>query len=71
MWFPACTATFFVLEVRHRTDASAAHIGLVRKLEYGVLYTIEGNKGGFPAKVNQFDYVLSRMDNLLGFGRVS
>lgn len=55
---------------RRRRDGSEGHIGLVQRLEHGVLYTIEGNKGGFPAKVNQFDYVLSRMDKLLGFGRV-
>lgn len=46
------------------------HIGFVLRLEHGVLYTVEGNKGGYPAPVRQFDYVLSRMDRLLGFGRV-
>lgn len=47
------------------------HIGLVHHVDDGILYTIEGNKGGFPAPVRVFDYVLSRMDRLLGFGRVS
>ena len=55
---------------RGRQDGSEGHIGIVHKLEFGVLYTIEGNKGGFPARVSQFDYVLSRMDAFLGFGRV-
>lgn len=35
-----------------------------------MLYSIEGNKGGFPAPVGVFDYVLSRIDKLLGFGSV-
>lgn len=49
----------------------AGHIGLVVELsEGGILYVIEGNKGPFPAPVRIFDYVYSRMTNLLGFGRV-
>lgn len=49
----------------------AGHIGLVVELsEGGILYVIEGNKGPFPAPVKVFDYVYSRMNNLLGFGRV-
>jgi hypothetical protein len=46
------------------------HIGLVHHVAHGILYTIEGNRGGYPAPVARFDYVLSRMDRLLGFGRV-
>jgi hypothetical protein len=38
--------------------------------EHGILFTVEGNKGGFPAPVRVFDYVVSRIDRLLGFGRV-
>jgi|GEM_PF-777317 len=49
----------------------AGHIGMVVELsEGGILYVIEGNKGPFPAPVRVFDYVYSRMNNLLGFGRV-
>ncbi|MFN3580092.1 MAG: CHAP domain-containing protein [Pseudomonas sp.] len=49
----------------------AGHIGMVVELsEGGILYVIEGNKGPFPAPVKVFDYVYSRMNNLLGFGRV-
>ncbi|MEZ5573054.1 MAG: CHAP domain-containing protein [Halioglobus sp.] len=55
---------------RGRQYGSEGHIGIVHRLEHGVLYTIEGNKGGFPARVNQFDYVLTRMEKFLGFGRV-
>jgi len=43
------------------------HIGLVHHCKDGFLYTIEGNKA---ANVAGFSYVKSRMDKLLGFGRV-
>lgn len=46
------------------------HIGLVHHVDNGILFTVEGNKGGFPAPVGMFDYVLGRMERLLGFGRV-
>lgn len=56
---------------RGQQEGWKGHIGLVHSLsEGGILYTIEGNKGGFPAPVKAFDYVLSRIDRLLGFGRV-
>ncbi len=56
---------------RGQPDGWQGHIGLVHHIADGILYTIEGNKGGFPAPVAVFDYVLGRMDKLLGFGRVS
>ncbi len=56
---------------RGRPKGWQGHIGLVWKVEDGILYTLEGNKGRFPARVNIFDYVLSRVPKLLGFGRVS
>ncbi len=43
------------------------HAGLVHHCRDGILYTIEGNR---TAKVAGFDYVLSRMDQLLGYGQV-
>ena len=46
------------------------HIGLVHSCADGVLTTIEGNRGAFPAKVGPFTYVLSRMERLLGFSRI-
>ena len=54
---------------RGQPDGWMGHIGFVRSVEGGILHTVEGNKGGFPAPVNTFDYVLGRMDRLLGFGR--
>ena len=55
---------------RRQRDDWRGHIGFVHHSQDGILYTIEGNKGGFPAPVRPFDYVLSRIDKLLGFGRV-
>ncbi len=55
---------------RGRPEGWQGHIGLVHHCSHGIIYTIEGNKGGFPAPVRMFDYVVSRIDRLLGFGRV-
>ena len=56
---------------RGRSDGWRGHIGFVYQCTPGgILYTIEGNKGPFPARVRKFDYVLSQMERLLGFGRV-
>jgi hypothetical protein len=54
---------------RGQPDGWKGHIGFVHHCENGIVYTIEGNKGAFPARVRGFDYVLSRVDRLLGFGR--
>ena len=54
---------------RGQRDGWMGHIGLVLRVDNGILHTVEGNKGGVPAPVNTFDYVLGRMDKLLGFGR--
>ncbi len=43
------------------------HTGLVHSLKDGMLYTVEGNRS---PRVQGFSYVLSRMDQLLGFGHV-
>ena len=43
------------------------HIAIVHHLKDGFLYTIEGNKA---ANVAGFSYVKTRMDKLLGYGRV-
>lgn len=43
------------------------HIGIVHHYEDGFLYTIEGNKA---ANVAGFSYVKTRLDKLLGYGRV-
>lgn len=46
------------------------HIGLVHSCADGIVTTIEGNRGGFPSRVGRFQYVLARIDRLLGFARV-
>lgn len=55
---------------RDQPSSWKGHVALVHNVTDGILYTVEGNKGGFPAPVRIFDYVLARMECLLGFGRV-
>ena len=52
---------------RVKADGWQGHAGLVHHCADGILYTLEGNK---TDRVAGFDYVLSRMDKLLGFGHV-
>ena len=53
---------------REKLTGWTGHVGLVHSLQNGYLYTIEGNK---TKQVQGFSYVKSRMDKLLGFGRVN
>ena len=46
------------------------HIGFVHHCADGILHTVEGNRGPYPSPVQSYTYVLSRMEKLLGFGRV-
>ena len=50
---------------RVRADGWQGHAGMVHQIMDGRLYTIEGNHS---PNVQGFDYVLSRMEKLLGFG---
>jgi CHAP domain/Putative peptidoglycan binding domain len=43
------------------------HIGIIHHFEDGFIYTLEGNKA---ANVAGFSYVKTRMDKILGYGRV-
>jgi hypothetical protein len=43
------------------------HIAIVHHFKDGFLYTLEGNKA---ANVAGFDYVKTRMDKVLGYGRI-
>ena len=45
------------------------HVGIVERVDGDVFYTIEGNKGRFPAKVMRFKYELSQETRLEGFAR--
>jgi len=51
---------------RVKAQGWQGHAGLVHHSENGILYTIEGNRA---TNVRGFDYVLSRMEKLLGFAR--
>ena len=53
---------------RVRATGWQGHVGFVHQLKDGMLYTIEGNKS---PRVQGFSYVLTRMEKLLGFGRVN
>jgi len=52
---------------RVRSAGRRGHVGLVHHVSDGILYTIEGNR---TSCVAGFDYVLSRMEKLLGYGHV-
>jgi hypothetical protein len=52
---------------RVRADGWPGHVGLVHQARDGRLYTVEGNRS---PRVQGFSYVLSRMEKVLGFGRV-
>ena len=52
---------------RVRLSGWQGHVGFVHQVRDGILYTLEGNKS---PRVQGFTYVLSRMDQLLGFGHV-
>lgn len=53
---------------REKLKGWLGHVGFVHQLKDGMLYTIEGNKS---PQVRGFSYVMSRIENLLGFGHVS
>ncbi|MCH9031478.1 MAG: peptidoglycan-binding protein [candidate division Zixibacteria bacterium] len=51
---------------RIRADSWQGHAGIVSGFANGILYSIEGNKG---PKIAEFEYVYSRMEKILAFGR--
>lgn len=55
---------------RTAPDSWQGHVGIVTDVVDGVFWTVEGNRGGFPAPVRQFSYVLERDRKLLGFAAV-
>ena len=46
------------------------HIGIVERVEGGIIHTIEGNRGSYPSLVRRFKYHLETEDRLEGFARV-
>lgn len=55
---------------RGKAGSWQGHIGIVWKIEAGILYTVEGNVGRFPAVVDDFKYDMDRMPRLEGFARL-
>ncbi len=47
------------------------HIAIVEAVENGVLLTIEGNVGKYPAKVRRLSHDLGRQHRLEGFARIA
>lgn len=46
------------------------HVEIVTDYQDGVVWTIGGNRGSFPAPVRQFSYVVEREKRMLGFARL-
>lgn len=55
---------------RGTPDGWQGHIEPITDYEAGVVWTIGGNRGGYPAPVRQFSYVLEREQRLLGLARL-
>ena len=45
------------------------HIGIVEKIENGILYTVEGNVGRYPSIVRRFQHNMDLQTRLEGFAR--
>lgn len=58
------------LIVFNKKDSWHGHIGIVEKIDNGWIYTIEGNVGKFPSKVQRRSYQVKKIPNLLGFIRI-
>ncbi len=54
--------------VLRRTGGS--HVGIVENVRGGVITTIQGNVGPYPARVKRVTYTLGHIKNLIGFVRV-
>lgn len=54
---------------RGKPGSWMGHIGIVERLDGGVVHTIEGNVGTYPSKVRRFRRGLDN-PNLIGFARV-
>ena len=46
------------------------HIGIVERIDSNYIYTIEGNKGQFPAKVKRVRYAKNNIPKLLGYIKI-
>lgn len=55
---------------RGQTRTWKGHVGFVWGCQDGIVYTVEGNVGSFPARIQVFTYELGNINKLIGFGRV-
>lgn len=55
---------------RNSKEDWRGHIGIVSRVNEKKIWTIEGNRGSFPAKVKEFEYQRNNIPKLLGFIRV-
>ena len=58
---------YLIVFWRNNPKAWTGHIGIVENVNQDYLYTIEGNKGSFPAKVKRFKYRRNDIPKLLGY----
>jgi len=55
---------------RESPNSWKGHIGIVEKVDDDYVYTIEGNKGKYPAKVKRFKYNINDVSKLIGYIRL-
>ena len=53
------------------TSGRLGHVGIVETVKGGIITTIEGNVGKYPAKVKRLTYKVNHIPNLLGFVRTT
>lgn len=54
---------------RGSRSGNRGHVGIVEKVDDKYVYTIEGNKGAYPAKVKRLRYEKDNIPKLLGYVR--
>ena len=54
---------------RGKRGSWQGHIGFVERCDRGIIHTIEGNVGAFPAKVRRLSHDLTMTSRLVGFAR--
>lgn len=55
---------------RGKKNGWMGHVGIVERVTETHIYTIEGNRGPYPAKVKRVVYNRNNIKNLLGFVRI-
>ena len=55
---------------RGKNGSWQGHVGIVEKVKNGIVYTIEGNVGRYPAKVKRFKHD-TEYERLVGYARIT